>query len=169
MDNNQDKNVQIQSEATEQIQPKQTMKWHKFLIFFSLWVSAAVNAFNAVQLFTGMHYGSAQDARMIYLYFDGLKALDMGIAVVYIGIAVYTIIARFALAQYRADGPKKLTNVYALNMLASIAYPLLIVLVTGLEYSEVMDSSTVRSLIISAGMISYNKKYYKEREYLFVN
>lgn len=169
MENNRGQDIQNQAQANEQLGTSESMKWHKFLIFFSLWLGALLSIFNGAQLFTGMHYGSAGDARMVYLYFDGLKAIDIAMGAVAVGIAVYAIMTRFALAKYQAKGPRMLTTLYVLNLAHSLIYPLLVSVVCGMEMSEVFDSSTAGSLAGSVAMIFANKNYYAKRAHLFIN
>lgn len=158
-----------QNETNEQYSESTNMKWHKFLIYFSLWLSAALSVFNAVQMFTGMQYGSAGDAQMIYMYFSGLKSIDIIMGIVSVGIAVYTIMVRFALARYQAKGPRMLTTLYVLNMAHSVIYSLLISFVCGIEIAELFGSSEISSIVSTFFMIYINKTYYGKRDYLFVN
>ena len=167
--NNDNSSTQLQSSTPVQPTADTPMKWHKFLIYFSLWASAVMNVLNSFVMFTGAHYGGENEARMVYNFFDGLKSVDIIMGVLFIGIAIFAIVTRFSLAKYQSKGPKQLLAVYGLNAVLTVAYPLLASAVTGMELSELMDSSTISSIVSSVVMILINKTYYDKRAHLFVN
>lgn len=168
-DNNDNNSTQLQSSTPAQPTIDMPMKWHKFLIYFSLWASAVMNVINGFMMFTGAHYGGENEAKMVYNYFDGLKSVDVIMGVLFVGMAVFAIVTRFSLAKYPAKGPKLLLAVYGLNAVLTLVYPLLASAVTGMELSELMDSSTISSIVSSVVMIFVNKTYYNNRAHLFVN
>ena len=145
------------------------MKWHKFLIYFSLWASMVMNVLNAFMMFNGSQYGGESEARMVYNYFDGLKGLDIFMGVAFIVMAVFAIVTRFSLAKYQAKGPKLLMAAYALNAALPLIYLLLASGIIGMELGQVMDSSTISSIVTSVVMIFANRTYYNNRAHLFVN
>ena len=144
-----------------------SMKWHKFLIYFSLWAGAVLNLLSAVQYFTGSIYGTGNEANMIYAYYDGIKAIDMLMAVLLIVIAVFSVVTRFALAGYKARGPQMLMGLYLINMIAAVFYLVIASVVTGISLGDLVDSSTLSSLISSIAMVFINKSYYGKRAHLF--
>lgn len=142
------------------------MKWHKFLIYFLLWLSVVACLSNALMYFTGSHYGGyAQD---VYLAFSGMKTVDMLCGIACLALCAYTVMTRFALAAYRAKGPKMLTYAYILSVLISLAYALLGSMVTGLSFSDLMGSF-LGYVIGSVVMIAVNRTYYNKRAALFTN
>lgn len=142
------------------------MKWHKFLIYFALWLSALACLSNALMYFTGSHYGGyAQD---VYLVFSGMKVLDVLCGIACLALCAYTVMTRFALAAYRAKGPKMLTNIYLLNLLISLAYALLGSMITGLSFMDLLGTF-LGYVIGSAVMIFVNRTYYNNRAELFTN
>lgn len=149
--------------------PSLPMKWHKFLIYFSLWAGAVLNLLSAYQYSTGVIYGSLEKADIIYSLYDGLKFIDTMMTVMLIAIAVFSIVTRFALAQYKKNGPALLMALYILNIVCSAAYIFMVSNITALGISELMDSSSYSSLISSIVMIFINKIYYDKRASLFVN
>lgn len=144
-----------------------SMKWHKFLIYFSLWAGAVLNLLNAVQYLTGSIYGSGSEANLVYAYYDGLKAVDMLMAMLLIVISVFSIVTRFALAGYKARGPQMLMGLYLINMIAAVFYLVIASVVTGISLGDLVDSSTISSLISSIAMVFINKSYYGKRAHLF--
>ncbi len=146
-----------------------SMKWHKFLIYFSLWLGAVTNAIAAFSYFSGSVYGSSGEASMVYSHFTGLKTIDMLFGAALIAVAVFSIVTRFALAGYKAAGPKMLMGFYAINAVLSIVYLVVASVVTGIAFGELIDSSTISSLVTSVAMVFVNKAYYDKRAELFVN
>ncbi len=53
------------------------MKWYKFVIYFLLFFSAAINLISAILYFTGALYGDAYTARLVYATFPAMKPLDI--------------------------------------------------------------------------------------------
>lgn len=147
--------------------PDMPMKWHKFLIYFSLWAGAIMNVLTGIGTLTGSIYaGEGVDPEMIYRVFGGLKAVDVLMGVVFIALAVLLIVARFALAGYKKNGPKLLVIAYAANIALALIYPIMVAAVTGLSFGDLFDVST---LISSGIMLVVNKIYYDKRAHLFVN
>ena len=81
-------------------------------------------------------------------------------------LAVLLIVARFALAGYKKNGPKLLVIAYAANIALALIYPIMVAAVTGLSFGDLFDVST---LISSGIMLVVNKIYYDKRAHLFVN
>ena len=153
-------------ETTPNPTPAKPMKWHNFLIYFSLWAGAVLSVISSITYFTGAHYQGS--ASLVYSFYSGLRLIDLLMGLACVGLAVFGILTRFALAGYKAKGPRMLTICYAANAGASIVYLLLVSAVTGMALSEVMDSSTIGSLVGSIAMIFINNSYYGKRADLFV-
>ena len=81
-----------------------TMKWHKFLVNFGLWLNAALNVLLAVAAFSGAQYGN--EAEQVYRVFDGLEPIDKLYGMLHVAQAVFIIITRFRLAALRTSGVK---------------------------------------------------------------
>ena len=149
--------------------PGYSMKWHKFLIYFSLWLSAVVNSVNAIRAFNGSIYGSSSRAELVYLAYPGMKAITLIYGVALLGLAVLAIATRFALAGYKANGPRLLIILYILNLVVGLGFLILASMVSHIPFSNLADASTWASIIISIIMIAANKTYYDKRDSLFVN
>jgi len=74
---------------------------------------------------------------------------------------------RFALAGYRTKGPRMLGGVYAANAVIAVVYAVLASVVSGLPLGDMLDSSSIGSLIGSVAMIFINRDYYGKRAVLF--
>lgn len=143
------------------------MKWHKFLIYFSLWAGAVMNVITGITMLTGSVYASqGADPEMIYRYYEGLKTVDVIMGLASIVLAVLLIVTRFALAGYKENGPKLLMISYAANIAVALVYPIMAAAVTDLSFGELFDVTTLISSIV---MLVVNKIYYDKRAHLFVN
>ena len=143
------------------------MKWHNFLIYFSLWATAVINTIGGLSMLSGLHYQGFADS--VYRLYDGLRALELLIALSSLGIAAFAVVTRFALANRQSKGPKLLTALYAINIALSLLYPLLASVVTGMPLSELTDFSTFTSIISSVVFLFVNMAYYNNRAHIFVN
>ncbi len=149
---------------------EQPMKWYKFLIYFSLFASAVLNFFSGVQLLTGNHYGTDGEANLVYSMFSGLQGLDILVGILMIAVAAFAIYTRMRLAQYRADGPKMLMILYAVNAIVGLVYVIgLSALVNDMVRDALDYSSFTSNIAMSVAMIFINKKYFDKRKHLFVN
>ena len=142
------------------------LKWHKFLIYFSLWAGAIVNTAQAATLIRGEVYGS--ESSTIYGLYGGLKIVDFIWGIVMIGLAAYMIYVRFQLAGFRIGAPGKLTALYTASLAGSLVYLLAVSVVTHVSLGSVLGDIAV-SLIGSVAMLFINQNYYNKRLELFVN
>lgn len=149
--------------------PEFPMKWHKFLIYFSLWAGAVLCVINGLMLLTGMHYGGGSDTRMVYAFYSGLQAVDMIIGLVYLACAVAYIITRFKLAKLERKGAKLVVLIPMIMAALNLIYPLLASMVTGLSMGDLMDSSAIGSIVGGVALSIYNKKYYEERDSILID
>ena len=148
-------------------QPDPPMKWHKFLIYFSLWAGALINFFNGLQLLNGSIYQGNAD--QVYSVFSGLKTVDMIFGIIYIAIAIFMIYVRFQLAGFKRGAPGKLISLYVIQLVALFAYTLVASVTIHIPWAEIFSSSIIPSLIVSIVMIFVNRYYYSKRAHLFVN
>lgn len=155
------------------------MAWYKFLIYFSLFAGAVLNAISGIMSLTGANYHEdGHDLSEIYYnFFPGLQTVDIIFGLVCIALAAFGIYVRFRLSGYCANGPKMLNTLYtaaaAMNLLYAVA---LYIVISGSEIGERVDfdeivnvSGIIVSVAISIAMIAINKKYFDNRKELFVN
>ena len=130
------------------------LKWHKFLIYFSLWLNA-VSSF----LLGAMGIGAMIDPPGRYRYNESLQWMAALIGAALIAVGIYTIVTRFKLAKFRRCAPDHLMAVWILSGLLSTV----LMLVDGLEINF------ISSMIPTLAMASVNHYYYKKREKLFIH
>ena len=146
--------------------PDMPMKWHKFLIYFLLWVSAVTFAFQAYQYLTGnVHQGNRA---LVYSYYSGMQAADIMLGLVFAGLAGYAVATRMALANYKAAGPGHLIRMYVINLAAQLLYVLFVSAVTHISFSTLLYNSwgSVFGAVLG---IFLHRIYYAKRAHLFVN
>lgn len=157
-------------QPVQDLTPQPSMKWYKFLIYFSLWAGAVLNIFSAISMLTGSQYGTDGEAELVYAMFEDLKTLDMLCGIFALVLAVFSIYTRFQLAGFKQKAPMFLTILYAGVCVYDLIY--IIGCTNALpEYvlSEMDFTSMYSNLVTSAVMIFVNMSYFKKRAHLFVN
>lgn len=144
--------------------PPMPMKWYKFLIYVSLFLSGVSNIFMGVQAIIGIQYGDADTAAQIYNMYGGLKIMDLIYGAALVAIGVYSFIVRSKLAHYRTGAPKHLLLLYAMAFAMNLIYVAGASLATGMN---LMSADVIMSLIISVIMIIANKVYFDKRAHMF--
>ncbi|MBR6570146.1 MAG: hypothetical protein IKK75_06790 [Clostridia bacterium] len=147
--------------------PEFSMKWHNFLIYFALWAGAVVMLLNAFMFFTGSIEG--EYVQMIYSRYPSIKGVHMFMGVLCVGTAVLSLVARFALAGYKANALTLLCLVYVCNALVNPLYLVLSSMICGIPLGELFDSSIISGLVMPIVMIFVNRDYYGKRSALFIN
>ena len=152
-------------------QPDMPMKWHKFLIYFGLWLGAIGGIGNGIMMLTGAHYTQQGGSpEMVYSRFPGLKTVDVLFAIIYIGVAIWAIYTRFQLAGYKAGAPGKLLALYIMSFAMGIIYAIVGASVIHVSVSTVLSgSSIIGSIVGTIVAVVINNIYYGKRAHLFVN
>lgn len=152
-------------------QPELPMKWFKFVIYFQLFLNCFSNVVSALSAFTGSQYGT--EAQAVYNVIPSLKIVDVIYAIALIGLAVFAIVARSHLKNFRVNGPKFYHILLVAQVLVSVVYLVAVNSVVsnsiiGNSYSP--DYTSVITSFISTGiMLLCNIKYFNKRKHLFVN
>ena len=150
---------------TENTKP---MKWHKFLIYFSLWAGAVLLVLGGISFIAGKVYGE-MGAR-IYQAFPAMRFVDIAYGLALIGVAAYMIYTRFQLAGFREGAPQKLLILLALSPVLEWGYFLLVSAVTGVSITQIRSGGGFVGELIGAVIgIWLHKIYYGKRAELFVN
>lgn len=153
------------------VQPvqEQGMKWHKFLVYFSLWAGAVFTFISGIQYMTGAQYKADRD--LVYQVIPGMKAPDILYGLFCIAAAILAICTAVSLLKFKAVGPRLLTLTYVVGTAGSLIYVIAAVSVLS-KYNADLSSiyaSASTSLVVSIVMIIVNSIYYKKRAHLFVN
>ena len=146
--------------------PDLPMNWYKFLIWVALWINAAVNIMSGIQYIRG----GAQTEEMLAA-FPVLKTFDLFYGVLTVGMGVLALFTRFALANYRKNGPLLIVGLYTYGLVISLGYNAVVLGITASTYDPVeliiTGMSVGISVIINAALIVCNHLYFKKRKRLF--
>ena len=168
-----------------------SMKWYKAVKVLII-IGAVLNIISAVRCFTGASYQGFEDE--VYDLLPSLRAIDLFVGVYCIGMAIFNVYVSSALHHYKANGPKLLISIYALNLAVTLIESIACILIVegadidiiygdsyvsgGYLYQEYLDLSGVSSELITSVigqavvcliMIAINRSYFKKRQHMFVN
>ena len=141
---------------SEVLKPAHPMKWHKFLIYFLLFLSAIVNLANGIAYTVALFRGTAG--------FGAQRVIWIVNGVVSVAAAVLAIYVRFRLAGFRKNGPK-LYMIFLGIIFAQRVMNLSYAISTGAD--SVANAET--SLFINGCIMLWTYSYYKKRADMFVN
>ena len=150
-------------------QPQLPMKWHKFLIYFWLWLQALVCVGSAGQVMSGLIFGSQEIGEQVFQTYASMKPLCTAIGVAYLILAVYVIYTRFQLARLKSGAPGKLLLIFVFSLVLNLAFIIGAAAVSGVAITDLMDSQFAGSVAMIIVMLLANKNYYDKRAHLFVN
>ncbi len=142
---------------------KYNMKWYKFIVYFALFFSAAVNLISAIMCFSGF-----SQTNMLYHEYPAFIAMDMIYGLLLIGISVFALVTRNDLYFMKKRGPKLLCVFYAINAVMNLLYIVIASII--LKNTELLSKSIwlIISILGSALMIVLNWIYFNKRKDIFV-
>ena len=105
---------------------------------------------------------------LVYSTFPALKPIDIIVGILMVALGAFAIVVRFALAKYKAVGPKLLLFLYAGACVLNVVYCLAVVIVVPDLFST-LAPDIVTNVVTSVIMIVVNNTYFKNRKELFVN
>lgn len=156
---------QHQNYQSNMYQENIPMGWYKFLIYFSLFASAALNIISGISSITGLNYGEFN--QLIYAYYGGLKTVDIIMGFFSIALGVVSIIVRQNLAHYKKGAPLSLIGLYIASLVISVIYVIAVSLVTNLSITAFLSTAIIINFIVSIIMTCVNYVYFKNRRHLF--
>lgn len=148
------------------------LKWHKFLIYFSLWVSAVFVCLRGAGF---VLLGILGDDSSQIFQLSGVKALNVIYGILYLACAVYHIYTRYQLARFRVGAPKHLLILYVIVPAIELVYAPLMLLAAGLPISLLLTDpakaigGTIGAVTGTWIVCILNKIYYDKRKELFIN
>ena len=148
------------------------MKWHKFLIYYSLWLGAVCAFLRGAKFFAVVLFG---DTNPQIPEPPAMKALDIAYGVIYLALAAYHIYTRYQLARFKKGAPKHLLILYAIIPVFELAYLPLVLIAADIPVSALFIEpakyiGTILGTIIAAWILcALNKIYYDKRKELFIN
>lgn len=145
------------------------MKWHKFLAYFLLWVSAIMNFASYAAMKSGAQYGPNKDR--VYEVFPEIKSVDGTFAVICLIMAIVAIFAAIGLLKFKKFGPVLVIVLYALNGIGSAYYSSQIVKAVE-EVKDIVDLSQLKSqytlqVVGAIVLVVLNFIYFNKRKSLY--
>ncbi len=148
-----------------------TMKWYKFLIWFSLPFSVLLSILQGrVYLYGGsrlVQKDLVMEGYELYAICPELKNLDIVYGALVMCVAVCAAITWFKLLKRKKDGPMFLYILYAANGIISVGYSVAFTWV--FEGSSIVGSTLMGTVIGTIFAIWANHKYFTNRKALFCN
>lgn len=145
------------------------MKWHKFLAFFLLWVSAISNFLSFSALRSGSIWGKYKDE--VYDTFSGMKSADNVCAILSLIAAIVAVAAAIGLLKYRSFGPICVIALYVINAASSLYYSSALSSLLNHISSDVnvasIKSNYSATIITSIVMVGVNLIYFGKRKDLY--
>ena len=132
------------------------MKWFHFLIYFLLWVNAAIYLIEGIAML-GVSMGM----------------IDTVYGVALIAFALFCIFTRSRLAKFKKGAPSNLYAFYILgNIVLLLAYNVASCVLAG-AFSEIpamiLNPEFIGSVVGTFVAVAINKTYFDKRKNLFVN
>lgn len=149
------------------------MKWHKFTIYFALFVAAISSAVSSISYFNGHIHTAINGSNIIYnsaeIYAQHpmMHTFDILFGVFSVLMAVFYIVTRFKLAGFKKNAPKLLYVALGVSSFISIAYALTSIIVLGFSMTHII--TIIASAIIGIIEIAIFAVYYSKRSELFTN
>lgn len=139
------------------------MKWFKFTIYVQLILSAIGNFVACICYLSGAYYG--ENAELIYEVFPAMEVLDMGMALISLGLVAYAIVVRSYLARFKHSGPMLLHIFLGISIGTVLCYQVAAMMIT---HQNLIVATNVCSIIVLIVMLACNCIYFGKRKDLFV-
>ena len=144
--------------------PEHPMRWFKFIIYVQLFLSALAYLVNFLCYLSGAYYGD--DAELVYEVFPGMEALDVGMALLCLGLAVFALVVRSRLAKFKRSAPMLLHIFLAVGIGITLAYVVAAIVIT---QQNLITASSASNIIACIVMLACNCIYFGKRKELFTN
>ncbi len=142
------------------------MKWYKWVIWVQLFLTALSSVFMGISLLTGKQI---VDVSFIYTLLGTLKVLNVIFGIIYVVLAVMSILVRNQLAHYKTGAPSNYLHLLIILWVVGAVYPIIVSLVTN-TFSVFGDIlKTIPSIIFFVIYYTLNRTYFRKRESMFCN
>lgn len=158
-------------------QPQIPMNWFKFIIFFQLFASAAMNLVSAASLFNEIDELKVFRGmfKSMNAYVDKCSTANTIMAIVCIMLAGCAIFVRFQLSGYKKKGPALYLSYLGIVAVANLVYIIATISFVQALYDSVGGtfdisefSSYIGQIIMHFVLLIANIVYFKKRKFLFV-
>lgn len=146
------------------------MKFHKFIVYFSLPVSALRSLGDGTRFLTGSQYiDEGFTPNQFFAAYPAVKSLDMIFGGVCLVQAVYCFYVCRRLARHKENGPDHLKALAILAILTNLAYLLLVSSAIKLPIERFINTQTLASVFVAAFYLVIIFVYYDKRKAMFIN
>lgn len=145
------------------------MKWYKFIIYVSLFLSAASLAWTGIQELTGLAWGGSDVAAEVYAMFPFLRPVSIISGIISLALAVAALYVRQRLAKFRTGAPRLYLMFLVVQTVYAVAFLVAILAVSQMDLGDEQSANVLMQVLSSVFMIFINRVYFKKREALFCN
>lgn len=149
------------------------LKWHKFTIYFALFIGTIATLIAAVPCFNGKIHTIVSGSQIIfnsaeiYSKHPMMQTYDILFGVFFIMYALLIIITRYKLAGFKKDAPHLLYTCFGVSALITVAYALTSIVEIG--FLKIHIYLIIISLISATIATVIYAVYYGKRKELFTN
>ncbi len=147
-----------------------SMAWYSILVTVYLFMEAFISAVSGIQYISGFipEVMKNSEGIMYYCQINGtLKYIDVLYGLWYIGMAVFAVFTRTALAKYRKNAPLFVLLFFSVPTVINCLYSIPLMILVNTESASYF--TLVFQVIIQMGFVYANYIYFKKRKTLFVN
>lgn len=145
--------------------PKFSMKYHKHLCLWLLWVMFAINLAMAYAKLTGMPEHSSV---LVYQIAPATEIVDKVSGAFLLLAAGLTVWARFSLKAYKKSGPKLLYLIYILSIIINVIVTIWASAIAAGHANLIYSGNLITAIAAPAIWLIINVKYFSKRKELFV-
>lgn len=141
--------------------------WMKFLLYFSFFAGAVTSLFSALNILTGMQYGS--DAALVYEVFPAMKAVDIIFGLLAILYSASLIFVRYQISGLKRTAMPSYLAVFIFGLIVGYGYLFVVSIVVGASITSTLGEELGKDAISIVMFIINYAVYFKHRSSVFVN
>jgi len=145
--------------------PKFSMKYHKHLCLWLLWVIFAVNLAFAYAKLTAMEGHSSV---LIYQIAPEIEIVDKVSGILMIFVAALAVWARFSLKAYKKSGPRILYSIYICNLIINVVVTIWSSAIAANHANMIFSGNLITATVLPLVWLIINVTYFSKRKELFV-
>ena len=141
--------------------------WMKFLLYFSFFAGAVTSLFSALNILTGMQYGS--DAALVYEAFPAMKAVDIIFGLLAILYSAGLIFVRYQISGLKRTAMQSYLAIFIFGLIVGYGYLLAASIVVGAPLTSALGEALGQDVASFIMFIINYAVYFKHRSSVFVN
>ncbi len=139
----------------------------KFLLYFSFFAGAVTSLFSALNILTGMQYGS--DAALVYEAFPAMKAVDIIFGLLAILYSAGLIFVRYQISGLKRTAMQSYLAIFIFGLIVGYGYLLAASIVVGAPITSALGEALGEDVASFIMFIINYAVYFKHRSSVFVN